>query len=96
MKRLFWFGIGAVSGVAASRKVTKTARQASPAGVASNVGDALRELASAIGSFGADVRAGMAEREEQLHDSVRQTSGVSTRYSDLAAEPGKHASRRSR
>jgi hypothetical protein len=77
MGRLFWFGAGVAAGVALSRKARETARQASPAGLAGNLGDAMRELAGAIGSFGADVRAGMVEREEELSDVVEQRSGVS-------------------
>jgi hypothetical protein len=37
----------------------------------------MRELAGAIGSFGADIRAGMVEREEELSEVVEQRSGVS-------------------
>ncbi|MEV6912076.1 hypothetical protein [Amycolatopsis sp. NPDC051071] len=78
MKRLFWLGVGVVAGVALSRKATETARQATPAGIASNLGDAMRELAGAVGSFGAEVRAGMSEREQELHDMVSERSGLST------------------
>ncbi|GAB3574930.1 hypothetical protein GCM10027445_36540 [Amycolatopsis endophytica] len=77
MKRIFWLGIGVVTGVALSRKATQTARQASPAGLASNLGDAVSELAGALGTFGADVRAGMSEREQELRDMVEDRSGVS-------------------
>ncbi|MTD59266.1 hypothetical protein [Amycolatopsis pithecellobii] len=76
MKRLFWLGVGVVAGVAATRKASRTAHQATPAGLAENFGDAARELAGAIGSFGADVRAGMSERERELRDMVEQRSGV--------------------
>ena len=58
VKRLFWLGVGVVTGVVLSRKAAETARQATPAGLASNLGDAVRELAGAVGSFGAEVRAG--------------------------------------
>jgi hypothetical protein len=75
MKRVFWLGLGVVAGVVVSRKVTRTARQATPAGLASNLGDAVGELAGAIGSFGADVRAGMSEREQELRDMVEKRSG---------------------
>ncbi|MDT8914031.1 hypothetical protein [Amycolatopsis sp. PS_44_ISF1] len=81
MKRLFWLGVGVVTGVALSRKATETARQASPAGLASNLGEAVRELAGAVGSFGAEVRAGMSEREQELHDMVEERTG-------FAAPPG--------
>jgi hypothetical protein len=77
VKRLFWLGVGVATGVALSRKAKETARQATPAGIAGNLGEAMRELAGAIGSFGADVRAGMVEREEELSEVVEQRSGVS-------------------
>ena len=60
-----------------TRKAKETARQATPAGIAGNLGEAMRELAGAIGSFGADIRAGMVEREEELSEVVEQRSGVS-------------------
>jgi len=47
-----------------------------PAGVGEQVGEGLRELAAAIGSFGAEVRAGMAEREHELTDMVEQRTGL--------------------
>lgn len=77
MSRLFWLGLGVATGVALTKKVKETARAATPAGLAGNLGEAMRELAGAIGSFGADVRAGMVEREEELSDVVEQRSGVS-------------------
>jgi hypothetical protein len=79
MKRLFWLGVGVAAGVVFSRKVNQTARQATPAGLASNLGDAVGELAGAIGSFGADVRAGMSEREQELRDMVEDRSTVTPR-----------------
>jgi chromosome condensin MukBEF MukE localization factor len=77
MRRLFWFGAGLAAGVALTRKARSVARQATPAGVAANLGEAVHELATAVGTFGADVRAGMAEREEELSEMVEQRSGVS-------------------
>ena len=77
MRRLFWLGIGIAAGVALNRKARNVARQASPAGLAANLGEAMRELATAVGAFGADIRAGMAEREEELSEVVEQRSGVS-------------------
>lgn len=99
MKRLFWLGVGVVAGVALSRKATETARQATPAGLASNLGDAVRELAGAVGSFGAEVRAGMSEREQELHDMVSERTGLSTapvtegRHAAQARRPGRRARR---
>ncbi|HEU5472836.1 MAG TPA: hypothetical protein VFV67_19490 [Actinophytocola sp.] len=77
MRRLFWLGVGMAAGVALSRKASRAARAASPAGIAANLGEAMRELAGAVGAFGADIRAGMAEREEELSEMVEQRSGVS-------------------
>ncbi|GAB3879554.1 hypothetical protein GCM10029964_032140 [Kibdelosporangium lantanae] len=76
MSRLFWMGIGVAAGVVLSRKLQAKVRQATPAGIAENVSDAMRELAGAVGAFGADVRAGMAEREKELQDVVDERSGV--------------------
>ena len=84
MKRLVWFGLGIVAGVVASRKARAAARRVTPAGAAENVGEAVRELAAAVGSFGADVRAGMAEREAELYDAVGRRTGIDTTPRRLA------------
>ena len=63
VKRILWFGLGIAAGVAASRKASAKARRMTPAGAAENVSDAVRELATAVGSFGADVRAGIRFEE---------------------------------
>ncbi|MGH3789004.1 MAG: hypothetical protein ACRDRG_21185 [Pseudonocardiaceae bacterium] len=76
MKRMLWFGLGIAAGVAITRKARGAARAMTPAGVAENVGDAVRELAEAVGSFGADVRAGMAQREAELIAGVAQRTGI--------------------
>ncbi len=86
---MFWLGVGIAAGVALSRKASSTARQATPAGLASNLGDAMRELASAVGAFGAEVRAGMTEREQELHETVTQRTGVPTRHVETSR--GRHA-----
>ena len=78
MKRSFWFTLGVAAGVSASRRVRGTVRRVTPAGIAENVGDAVRELAAAIGSFGADVRAGMTEREAELHATLTARTGIDT------------------
>jgi hypothetical protein len=98
VKRLFWLGVGVVTGVVLSRKAAETARQATPAGLASNLGGAVRELAGAVGSFGAEVRAGMNEREQELHDMVEERAGVTTpraegRHAAAARRPVRRARR---
>ncbi|MGI8307317.1 hypothetical protein [Saccharopolyspora hattusasensis] len=78
MRRLFWFGAGVAAGVALTRKLNETARKATPSGMAEQLGGAVRELAGAVGSFGAEVRAGMQEREQELHDVVERGSAADT------------------
>ncbi|MBW4721003.1 hypothetical protein [Saccharothrix obliqua] len=75
MRRLFWFGVGLAAGVFAARKAGQAAHAATPAGIGANVGEGLRELAGAIGAFGAEVRAGMTEREHELQDTVERRTG---------------------
>lgn len=91
---MFWFGVGIAAGVAVTRKVNETARKATPNGMAEQVGGALSELADAVGSFGADVRAGMAEREREIDELVdegppRLLEGRSSESSAQRAEPGR-------
>lgn len=76
MKGILWFGLGIAAGVAASRKARSAAHRITPAGAAENVGDGIRELAAAVGSFGAEVRAGMVQREAELHSAVAQRTGM--------------------
>ena len=90
MRRLFWLGVGVAAGVALTRKAKQTVQNA-PVGIASSLGDAVSELAGAIGAFGADVRAGMTEREEELADVVEQRSGVTPGVRRAIAEPGRYA-----
>jgi len=86
VRRLFWFGAGIAAGVALTRKVNETARKATPTGMAEQVGGAMRELAGAVGSFGADVRAGMQEREDQLQDVVVNADQVRRTAAEHDAE----------
>jgi hypothetical protein len=91
--RILWFGLGVAAGVAASRKASAAARRLTPAGVAENVSDAVRELAAAVGAFGAEVRAGMAEREAELHSTVAQRTGIDTVPRLAGARAGRASAR---
>jgi hypothetical protein len=75
MKRLFWLGVGVATGVVVTRKAAEAAQRLTPAGIGEQIGGGLRELALAIGEFGAEVRAGMAERESELIDMVEDRTG---------------------
>ena len=91
--RILWFGLGVAAGVAASRKASAAARRMTPAGVAENVSDAVRELAVAVGAFGAEVRAGMAEREAELHATVAQRTGIDTVPRQAGVRAGRASAR---
>lgn len=96
MKRMFWLGVGVAVGVGASRKVSQAAHRASPAGVGASLGEGLRELGAGLGAFGAEVRAGMAEREEELYALVEDTTRIPVRPalpapSEPATATGRHS-----
>ena len=75
MRRLFWLGVGVAVGVVVARQVTRTMRAYSPAGVAGQARNSAAGLIGTVRDFVADVRDGMAEREEQIHSAFEQ--GVS-------------------
>ncbi len=85
MRRMFWLGFGIAAGIAVSRRISGAAHSLTPEGAAENIGGALRELAAAMGSFSADVRAGMAEREAELHATLAARTGIDTAPRHLAS-----------
>ena len=62
--------MGVTIGVLVVRKLTRTAEKLTPQSMAGNLADGMRELAAAIGDFGADVRSAMADREEELRSGT--------------------------
>ena len=66
MRRLFWLAMGITIGALVVRKLSRAADKLTPAGIGGSIAEGLRELAEAIGDFGADVRAAAAEREAEL------------------------------
>jgi hypothetical protein len=60
MRRLFWLAMGVTIGALVVRKLSRAAEKVTPAGIGASIAEGLRELADAIGDFGADVRAAMA------------------------------------
>lgn len=95
MKRLFWLGIGLAVGVYASRRATAAARSLTPSGIGADIADGLRELGAGLGAFGAEVRAGMSEREQELARLVERRTGehLPTVADALAAEKPARAPR---
>ena len=66
MRRLFWLAMGVTVGVLLMRKLSAAAEKMTPGGIAGSIAQALRDLAEAIGEFGADIRAAASEREAEL------------------------------
>jgi hypothetical protein len=92
MRRVFWLAMGVTIGALVVRKLTQTAEKLTPQSMAGGIADGLRELAAAIGDFGADVRAAMADREEELRagtglDAPLPAAGAA----QLPARRGAHA-----
>jgi hypothetical protein len=81
MKRLFWLGVGAAVGVIVVRTVTKRAQAYGPRGIASSMRRSTGGLVDSVRSFMDDVRAGMAEREQQIQEAFAE--GVALDEDDL-------------
>ena len=95
MKRLFWLGVGLAAGSYVARRANAAAQSLTPAGVGANLADGLRELGAGIGAFGAEVRAGMDQREHELTMMVeRQTGTRLPSYADALHEPAPPARHR--
>jgi len=70
MARLFWVAMGASIGALVVRKASRAAQQLTPASIAGNLAEGIRDLGAAVREFTVDVREGMHEREEELRDGV--------------------------
>jgi hypothetical protein len=92
MRRLFWLAMGVTIGALVVRKLSRAAERVTPSGIGASIAEGLRELADAIGDFGADVRAAMAERESEL----RAGTGLDAPLPEAAPAqlPGRHATDR--
>jgi hypothetical protein len=92
MRRLFWLAMGITIGALVVRKLSAAAERMTPSGILGSVADGLRQLAEAIGDFGADVRAAAAERESELRAGTGLDAPLPTRGQlALPALPGRHA-----
>lgn len=89
MRRLFWLVMGITIGVLVVRKLSQAAERLTPGSVLGNLADGLRDLAEAIGDFGADVRAAASEREAELRTGTGLDAPLPTR--DQISLPGQRA-----
>jgi hypothetical protein len=69
VKRLFWLGLGIAVGALVVRQVAKAAHAYSPAGMAESARNSAAGMWGSMQDFIADVRDGMAEREEQIREA---------------------------
>jgi hypothetical protein len=97
MKRLLWLGIGLAVGAIAVRKVTRKASEFTPSGIAASLSESAGGLVESLRSFVADVRDGMAEREQQIHEAFAAGELYSDEFADLrddaqSSTRGRHAS----
>jgi hypothetical protein len=74
-RRMFWFFTGAATGVYATVKVNRAVRRMSPDGLAAAAAERALETGARLRLFARDVRAGMAQREGELHDALGLTAG---------------------
>jgi hypothetical protein len=70
MRRLFWLALGATFAVLIMRKLSRAAERLTPQSIAGSVGSGLSDLADSIGSFAADVRESMRNREDELRTAA--------------------------
>jgi len=70
MRRLLWLGIGLAVGALVVRKVSQKAQSYTPAGIATSLSESAGGLVESVRSFVDDVRDGMAEREQAIHEAI--------------------------
>lgn len=81
MPRLFYISLGAAAGVVAVRRVARLASSLTPESMAGS-------LVQSVQDFVADVREGMAEREDELRgalgldDDADEDDGLGSHYPD--------------
>ena len=92
MKRLLWLGAGLAVGALVVRKLTRKANEFTPSGIATSLSESAGGLVESLRSFVEDVRAGMAEREQQIHEAFATGTLYEDRFADLHddAQDGSH------
>jgi hypothetical protein len=69
MKRLLWLGVGLAVGAIVVRKFTQKANEFTPSGIATSLSQSAGGLVESMRSFVEDVREGMTERQQQIHQA---------------------------
>ena len=93
MKRMLWLGIGLAVGALVVRAATKKAQAFTPQGIAGSVRESAGGAFESLRSFVDDVRAGMAEREQEIHEAFAAGELYEDKFAELRDDaPGRHAS----
>lgn len=86
MRRLLWLGVGLAVGALVVRKLAQKANELSPGGIASSVSQSAGGLVESVRSFVDDVRVGMAEREQQIHEAFANGVTLDDQLDDLRGD----------
>jgi hypothetical protein len=76
VRRLFWLGLGIAVGAIVVRQVARAAHAYTPAGMAESARNSAAGIWGSVQDFVADVRDGMAEREEQIRDAFLRGEAI--------------------
>jgi hypothetical protein len=96
MKRLLWLGVGLAVGALVVRKFTQKVNEFTPSGVATSLSESAGGLVESLRNFVEDVREGMAERENEIHQAFAAGELYSDEFADLRDDEqdgsrGRHA-----
>lgn len=88
MKRLLWLGVGLVVGAVVVRKLTQKANEFTPTGIATSLSQSAGGLVESLRNFVDDVRDGMSEREQEIHEAFAAGELYQDEFADLRDEDG--------
>ncbi|HWS32152.1 MAG TPA: hypothetical protein VN408_05340 [Actinoplanes sp.] len=90
MKRLLWLGVGLAVGALVVRKLNQKANEFTPTGIATSLSESAGGLVESMRNFVDDVRDGMAEREQQIHEAFAAGELYEDKFAELRddAQPG--------
>lgn len=102
VRRIFWMAVGAGATVWAMNKANEAVRGLTPDSLSGTAARGALHLGDAAKRFAGDVRAGMAEREEQLREDLgldgtavleprRRAPRAEPQYRAISAAPGSPA-----
>ena len=88
MKRLLWLGVGLAVGALVVRKLNQKANEFTPSGIAASLSQSAGGLVESLRSFVEDVRDGMTEREEQIHQAFAAGELYEDKFAELREDAG--------